>query len=346
MRLQFVCGFAFLTLTLTLALSPMARAAPASDPAYTQVAYDLGPPGSTDAGADFSRYLTARPLGSERSLAHTGYRIAHGDRIVIPIELNGTGTFEFVVDTASSRTVLFDHVRARLGLSVDPKATMTIYGMVGEQSAIALKLDSLRIGDELLRGIEVADLPDPRHDDDEADGILGLDILERYDLLFDRGSETFHLYSRRTGLPHQVADWNQVRLQHQKLPTTPCAFWFFGTLLNHSASATLLDLGAGITVINWQMAEKMGFHKADFPITQASEELRDVVGKSEPVILITELHIKIGQAYWANKSVLVANTKVFGLLGLDEIPATILGAGLLKDSSFAIDFKNEVLYIL
>lgn len=346
MRLQFRYGFVFLTLIHTLALSPMARAAPASDPAFTQVAYDLGPPGATDAGADFSRFLDSRPAAFEHSLAHVSYRIAHGDRIVIPIELNGSGPFEFIVDTASSRTVLFDHVRDKLGIPTDPDVTMTIYGMVGEQPALVLKLDSLRIGDETIRTVEVADLPNPRADDDEADGILGLDILERYGLLFDHTSQTFHLYSRRNGLPHSVSSWNTVHLQHQKLPTTPCAFWFFGTLLNHSASATLLDLGAGITVMNWQMAEKMGFRKADFPITAASEELKDVVGKTEPVIMITELLIRIGQANWPNKSALVANTKIFGLLGLDEIPATILGAGLLKDSSFAIDFKDGVLYIL
>ena len=343
MRLHFLSVFVFLP--LTLALSPMARAASTADPSYTQIAYDMGPPGSSDAGADFSRLLF-HPPAFDRSLADVSYRIAHGDRIVIPVELNGIGPFEFVVDTASSRTVLFDHVRLKLGLAGDPDTTMTIYGMVGEQSALALKLDRLSIGQEDIDGVEVADLPEPRAEDDEADGILGLDILERYELLFDRPSQTFHLYSRRSGLPHSVTGWNSVRLQHQKLPTVPCAFWFFGTLLNHSASATLLDLGAGITVINWQMAEKMGFRKADFPITRASEELKDVVGKSEPVILITELFIRIGQANWANKSVLVANTKIFGLLGLDEIPATILGAGLLKDSSFAIDFRNEVLYIL
>ena len=344
MGLPFLCRVGFLT--LTLALSPMARAAPASDPVSARIAYDLGPPGATDAGADFSPFLKTRPPGFDRSLAHVGYKIAHGDRIVIPVDLNGAGTFEFVVDTASSRTVLFDHVRARLGLTADPDVTITIYGMVGDQSAVALKLDSLRIGDETIRDIEVADLPNPVHSDDEADGILGLDILERYDLLFDHATQTFHLYSRRGGLPHSVSGWNQVRLQHQKLPTTPCAFWFFGTLLNHSASATLLDLGAGITVVNWPMAEKMGFRKADFPITEASEELKDVVGKTEQVILITELFIKIGQADWSNKSALVANAKIFGLLGLGEIPSTILGAGLLKDSSFAIDFKNEFLYIL
>ena len=344
MRLLAQCRLVFLT--LTLALPPAAGAASALDPAYTQIAFDLGPPGASDAGADFSRYAESRPLVYERSLAHAGYSIAHGDRIVIPVEINGAGPFDLVVDTASSRTVLFDHVRARLGIASDPDVTMTIYGMVGEQSALAVKLDSLRIGDEIIHGVEVADLPNPRSEDDEADGILGLDILERYELLFDRTSHIFHLYSRRTGLPHSVTGWNQVRLQHQKLPTTACAFWFFGTLLNHSASATLLDLGAGITVVNWRMAEKMGFHQADFPITRASEELKDVVGRSEPVILITELAIKIGQTSWSNKSALVANTKIFGLLGLDEIPSTILGAGLLKDSSFAIDFKNEILYIL
>lgn len=343
MKLQFLYGLVFLT--LSLALSPMARGAPASDPAFTQLAFDLGPPGATDAGADFSRFLNApRPLGYDHGLTHVAYHIAHGDRIIIPVELNGS-SFELVVDTASSRTVIFDHVRARLGLPADPDTTMTIYGMVGEQTAIALKLDSVTIGDEIIRNIQVADLPEPASKDDEADGILGLDILEHYDLLFDHATQTLHLYSPRAGLPHSVTGWNEVRLQHQKLPTTPCAFWFFGTLLNHSASATLLDLGAGITVMNWQMAEKMGFHKADFPITRASEELRDVVGKTEPVILITELGIKIGQSSWNNKSALVANTRIFGLLGLDEVPSTILGAGLLKDSSFAIDFRNQELYI-
>jgi len=328
MSLQRYCRSAFLLATLVL-FSPAARAA---NSYHSQI-------------PDSLRLAPGDGWG-DRRVAETPYRIAHGDRITISVEIDGMGPFDFVVDTASSRTVLFDHVRARLGIATDPNVTMTIYGMIGERPALSVTLDRLRIGEETIRHLEVADLPDPPLDEDEADGILGLDVLEHYALLFDQPDQMLRLYTRSGGLPRMATGWHAVKLRHQRLAKVPCDFWFFGTWIGHAASATLFDLGAGVTVVNWQTAEELGLRKRDFPVTEAAEKLKDVLGKVEQVIMITDLQIKTGSTAWPNQSVLVANSRIFDILGIDGIPSTIIGAGLLKNNSFAIDFRGETLYIL
>ena len=274
------------------------------------------------------------------------YGVAESDTFTIPVVLDGVGTYRFILDTASSRSVIFDHTRASLGIQPDADSSMTIYALVGKQTTPALTLKTLAIGETVLRDVKVASLPDSKYTTDSPiDGILGLDILENYTLFFDTEAQTLHLYANPAELPRRVRNWNWVRLYRQRLDKASCDFWYFGAQLNRSASATLLDLGAGVTIINWPMAESLGVHRSDFTHIDSTEGVKDVFGSSSPVVLLTSLAIRIGEAGWRKQSVVVADYPVFDVLKINEIPASLMGSGLLKNRSFAIDFHGEYLYI-
>ncbi|HLY54055.1 MAG TPA: aspartyl protease family protein, partial [Stellaceae bacterium] len=61
--------------------------------------------------------LAATVPAGAAALVDQPYAIAYGDRIATPAYVNGQGPFEFLLDTACSRTIIYNHVRRRLGLS-------------------------------------------------------------------------------------------------------------------------------------------------------------------------------------------------------------------------------------
>jgi hypothetical protein len=69
------------------------------------------------------------------------------------------------------------------------------------------------------------------------------------------------------------------------------------------------------------------------------------LGTVEPVVFVKGLTIWLGGRVFADQTVLVANINVFRYFHLDSGPAAIIGSGLLKDNSLAIDFQRQRLYV-
>jgi len=73
--------------------------------------------------------------------------------------------------------------------------------------------------------------------------------------------------------------------------------------------------------------------------------LRDALGTVEPVVFVKGLTFWLGGRVFTDQTVLVANINVFRYFHLDGGPAAIIGSGLLKDNSLAIDFARQRLYV-
>ena len=80
--------------------------------------------------------------------AEQPYRIGHHGRLVTDVYIDGQGPFAFLVDTASSRSLIFEHVRKQLGLAQSQPGLLTIYGINDVGSAVPVKPDGLRVAGE------------------------------------------------------------------------------------------------------------------------------------------------------------------------------------------------------
>src|SRR5580704_15606446 len=61
--------------------------------------------------------------------AEQPYRIANYGRLVTDVFINGQGPFSFLIDTASSRSLIFEHVRAQLSLAPSQPEHVIVYGI-------------------------------------------------------------------------------------------------------------------------------------------------------------------------------------------------------------------------
>ena len=57
------------------------------------------------------------------------------------------------------------------------------------------------------------------------------------------------------------------------------------------------------------------------------------------------VEVQLPGKFWDRQLVIVADAPVFDYFDLDDQPAAIVGPGLLRDNSLAIDFAGQRLYV-
>jgi predicted aspartyl protease len=286
--------------------------------------------------------LTSRAWAS--SSAEQPYRIDSHGRPATDVYVDGQGPFSFLIDTASSRSLIFEHLRKKLGLGQSQPERLIIYGINDVAEVIPVKPDELRVAGEVVRGLTLGVLPDSEISG--PDGILGIDILARYFVVLDRGAMRLKLLPPGEDAGRAYSGWSQAELTPRPLKKIPVQFWYLNTRFNGERLTALFDLGAGMTMMNWRAAERLGVRKYRFLANgPPPEELQDVLGKKAPAVRIEGMAVRLTGQSWDRQMVIVADAPVFGYFNLEEEPAAILGPGLLQNNSLAIDFAGQRLYI-
>jgi len=112
--------------------------------------------------------------------------VRENGRLLVPVAVNGKKESRFLFDTGATTTVLSERLAAKAG--VRPKSVKRVGTFAGEVSLSVGQVTTLRVGNQSTGGIEVlvADLGRLFNLDLEIDGILGEDILSRFNYLLDR----------------------------------------------------------------------------------------------------------------------------------------------------------------
>jgi predicted aspartyl protease len=274
-------------------------------------------------------------------VAELPYRVGADGRVATDVFVNGQGPFSFLLDTAASRSMMFEHVRAKLGIATTGGIPITVYGMQNIGTAVPVMVDQLRLSNETIRSLAMGVLPD---DSDPADGLLGMDVLSNYQLVLDRENLRLKLLTGDSGTM-DFRDWPSLSLTRRTAKDAAANLWLMRASVGGISVNSLLDMGSGMTIVNWNAAEQLGLKRTHFPREGVPQKLRDALGTVEPIIFATGLTIWLGGHVFTDQTVLVANVRVFQYFHLDGEPAAIIGSGLLKDNSLAIDFARQRLYV-
>lgn len=107
-------------------------------------------------------------------------------RLLVPVAVNAEEECRFLFDTGATTTLISERLAERIG--VDASRTEKVYTFAGKMTLSAGRVEMLRIGNRGIAGIEVliADLGRLFNLDAEIDGILGQDVLSRFNYLLDR----------------------------------------------------------------------------------------------------------------------------------------------------------------
>ena len=289
--------------------------------------------------------LTTR---ADTVMADLPYRIGGDGRVSTDVVIDGQGPFSFLLDTASSRTMLFEHLRQKLGLMPSEAGTLKVYAMNNIGTAMPVKPRELRLASQAVTGLTLGVLPDdvrPPEGVKGADGILGMDALSNYFLMMDHDALRLRLMDPANPGTDIYRRWPSAELTPYRAKDIDVTLWWLRAKFGDQGVTALLDMGSGITMINWNAAEKLGLRKSSFDKAPISQNLRDALGTLEPVVTVKGLTIGISDRTFAAQTVIVANAAVFRYFGLDNKAAAIIGPALLRYNSLAIDFNKRRIYI-
>ena len=120
-------------------------------------------------------------------------RMRENGRMLVPVTVNGSRTYAFLLDTGAAVTMLNHRLAKKLGLAATKEEW--VYTFAGRVSLSVGRVDSLRIGDFRVDGSEVliGDLGQLFNHSPEVDGIMGQDILSRFNYLVDRRAASLEI---------------------------------------------------------------------------------------------------------------------------------------------------------
>ena len=275
-----------------------------------------------------SRYDTAPGEAADLPVRRT-----KSGHLAVAVHVNGSGPYDFIVESGAGMTAVFPNLIRTLELAKVGEACGA--GCGGTATMNIYKLSSLVLGDRAGFGDHM--VVEPALDcagDEQIYGLLGVDILTRYRVLYDATSATLSLLDPDS------------RSRLEKAAEVPfsgevCGLVKIMMKVNGKALEAIVDTGARRSATNWSAAARHG-------VTMESDEVEyeadkaGAAGESTPTYLWHGTTIEVGQRRWADRTLFMADLPAFEMLAEDK-PFGLLGIDVLQASGFELDYKNKLL---
>lgn len=269
------------------------------------------------------------------------HEVGSQGHIIVQAMINDQGPFKFALDTGASISVVFDHARKEAGLDLVGAEKVLVHGMVGIGEFPITTINHLKVGGESWLDARVASLPVGDEISDELDGILGVDFLEKYAVNVSTRDQVVRLYPPPLVSERDYLGWTSVPMRQLSIGSGDASAYTVNLNINGITIPALLDLGAGVNLMNWHAAHAIR-------VKPKRGSRRKLLGVIDGVPVIADLDVeklKIEHLHWRNMNFLISEFAIFEVLDLEHQPVAIVGPGLFKERDFVIDFVRSRLLL-
>lgn len=255
-------------------------------------------------------------------------------RITIPIQIDGKGPWNFVVDTGSQRTVISRDLAERLALPM--RERVTVISMTGRAEVNTVAVPRLGFGKTVVDDIEA---PVLEGENIGAPGLLGLDGLHAKRLLLN-------FRTGRMEISNSKQSWRDPNVIIVEARRRKGQLILLDSDVNGMKVNIILDTGTSISVGNMALMSKLVRKKKAPALNLVT--LTSVTGDT----LVGQLglidRVRMGQVTLKDTPVMFADAQPFAELDLQDKPALLLGIDALKVfDRVAIDFgRGKVDFLL
>jgi len=262
----------------------------------------------------------------------------------IEVRINGSEPLKFMIDTAASRSSIFNKTKLRLGLDTNA-AEKFINGMTNSSYRPTSNVETLSFGREVFQNHNIIILKDwDKAHAEGLDGILGMDVFRGLIFAFSHKTSTVKISKRPRFSKSKYNRWKKIRLEDNPYPVEKFGLLFTYTQLGDLHIPTLLDTGSNFSAINWMSV-------SDTSISKERRRLREEwiiqgsIGEFKPRmrVLLAETHI--GGMKLKQHEFLVMNFDNFPVNKYGAYPLVIAGIDIFDGRDFTLDFINKDLYI-
>ena len=260
------------------------------------------------------------PAAETLALEQERYR-----RFTLPVLVEGTGPFAFMIDTGSQATAVTEEIRDTARLA--PAGTATLVGMASRREVALASVERIDFGSNSYTDFTA---PVLERANVGADGIIGLDALQDFRVLLDFRKQTISvedasIKDSRGGFEIIVRAKSRLG---QLLITD--------ALVDGVRATVIIDTGAQASLGNIALREKIRARRAQDVLTTV---VNGVDLKGELAVVRT---LNIEGLSLTDVSLTFADTPAFEALGLHEKPALSIGMQhLALFDRVAIDFERK-----
>jgi predicted aspartyl protease len=254
-------------------------------------------------------------------------------RIWAPVMINDQGPFRLVLDTGASHSGVTARVAAALGIPLDESEPVMLRGVTGSAEVPTIRVDSLVVGDLILRPAILPIIIDALGG---ADGILGIEDMADKRIFIDFRHDLITI--NRSHLERAGYDFITVPMQRSRLGLVQLKAYVGGVQVN-----AILDTGGQATIGNWAMRNALlrHAHGAGQP-----EEVIGVTTDAQNGESYATPPIEIGDVRIQGARVTYGDMRIFEHWKMNDEPALLIGMdaiGLLD--VVIIDYRRHELQI-
>jgi hypothetical protein len=254
-------------------------------------------------------------------------------RIWAPVYINDKGPFRMVLDTGANRSGIIASVAQSLHLVPDASLQFMLQGVTGSTAVATIPVDSLLVGDVLMKASRLPILPDALGG---ADGILGTEGLTdrrvfidfRHDLIIISRSHNLRAPPGFVTIPFQF--------ERGRLLVADAR-------VGNVTAKAIIDTGGQVSVANLALRRALSHRAArEISVDQIEGVTKDIQqgeGYSPPAISFGSLEIRVAHLTFADMS-------IFQHWHLTDEPALLIGMdviGLLD--TMIIDYRRRELQL-
>ena len=270
-------------------------------------------------------------LPPEQTMFATPTRKDRVGRVLAPIEINGQAPFRFILDTGANRSAVSSRVVTALGLDPALAGSIGVHGVTGTAEMPAVGLETLSVGEIVLRDVRAPILSDPVFAG--ADGILGVDGLQDARIEVDFARDRVRI-SRSSG-----------RRAPAGYVTVPARLEQGGLLLvagriGREDVQVIIDTGAERTLGNVPLRDALLKKRAREDAVETTV-LGATPAQATGVTFPSPM-VSIGPVELRNLMVTFGDMHVFNIWGLTEEPALLIGMDLIGTlERFVVDYGRR-----
>lgn len=279
-------------------------------------------------------------------LAVLPYRIDYGGWFTVSGTIKGKGPFDFIVDTGSTRTLIFvgtvDQIGGVYATNDEP---ISVIGLSATQKFPTYHVGDIVVGGQLIPDLVTVVLNDWAVSGRSPHAVLGLDFLERFHVEFDAANKVMRLYGRETAYEPPSMKWRSAPILRKNFGLEEGFLFTTDVRLNAAKVEFLIDLGATGTIVN-RHAAKLGRNLGvtiDAINTNATR-ITDALDQKDRARAIYFDQLSIGRTRWRRAVLVVYDAPVFAELGVAGRPFGLIGANFFEDRSFGFDFATRRIF--
>lgn len=255
------------------------------------------------------------------------------ERMTVSVRIDQGGPFEFIIDTASQRTLLSREIAGALALDIEDE--VTVVALAGSTVVQTVFVPSLTLGRRSYDGLVT---PTFRSAHIGADGVLGLDSLQGQRILFDFLGGNISVED--TSEPLKSRSLREIVVTARRRSGQ---LIFTNATIAGVKTSVIIDTGGELSIGNKALQRRLRLKSS----AMVQMNLVDITGRSVEADYGIAEELLISRARFGLIPIAFADIAPFKALQLDKKPALFLGMDALrKFDRVAIDFANRKIYFL